>query len=56
MGKPTGFMEFPRLKRPWRDASERSLDYYEIYTPPNKDKLKLIPRDKKAPKLCPAEP
>ncbi|MDG2229072.1 MAG: glutamate synthase subunit beta [Gammaproteobacteria bacterium] len=41
MGKSTGFMEFPRLKRPWRDASERSLDYYEIYTPPNKNKLKL---------------
>ena len=41
MGKPTGFMEFPRLKRKWRDASERSLDYYEIYTPPQKDKLKL---------------
>ena len=33
MGKPTGFMEFPRRKTPWRDINERLLDYYEIYTP-----------------------
>ena len=31
MGKPTGFMEYPRRKTPWRDPVERALDYYEIY-------------------------
>ena len=29
MGKPTGFMEYPRRKTPWRDPVERALDYYE---------------------------
>ena len=33
MGKPTGFMEYPRRKTPWRDPVDRALDYYEIYTP-----------------------
>jgi len=40
MGKPTGFMEFPRRKTPWRDVNERLLDYYEIYTPAKDHDLK----------------
>ena len=40
MGKPTGFMEFPRRKTPWRDVNERLLDYYEIYTPAKNHDLK----------------
>ena len=40
MGKPTGFMEFPRRKTPWRDVNERLLDYYEIYTPAKEHDLK----------------
>jgi glutamate synthase (NADPH) small chain len=32
MGKPTGFMEYPRKKVPWRDANERLKDYAEVYT------------------------
>ena len=40
MGKPTGFMEYPRRKTPWRDPVERALDYYEIYTPAEEDQLK----------------
>jgi len=41
MGKPTGFLEFPRQRNPLRDKHERVLDYYEIYTPPNKKHLML---------------
>jgi len=33
MGKPTGFMEYPRKKVPWRDANDRLKDYGEVYTP-----------------------
>ena len=40
MGKPTGFMEYPRRKTPWRDTKERLLDYYEIYTPAKDHDLK----------------
>ena len=40
MGKPTGFMEYPRRKTPWRDPVERALDYYEIYTPAEEGQLK----------------
>jgi len=40
MGKTTGFIEYPRRKTPWRDPMERSLDYYEINTPPDKKHLK----------------
>ena len=40
MGKTTGFIEYPRRKTPWRDPIERSLDYYEINTPPDKKHLK----------------
>ena len=32
MGKITGFKEFEREVEPYRDASERSLDFKEIYT------------------------
>src|SRR5512139_770245 len=32
MGKPTGFMEFPRNAAPYRDAAARLLDFEEIYT------------------------
>ena len=32
MGKPTGFMEFPRQAAPYRPAKERLLDFNEIYT------------------------
>ncbi len=32
MGKPTGFKEFTRAAEPYRDATERLLDYKEIYT------------------------
>ena len=31
MGKPTGFMEFPRQAAPYRPAKERLLDFNEIY-------------------------
>ena len=40
MGKTTGFLEYPRRKTPWRDPSERTLDYFEINTPPDKKHLK----------------
>ncbi|MDC2963417.1 glutamate synthase subunit beta [Gammaproteobacteria bacterium] len=32
MGKPTGFKEFERAVRPYRDASIRLLDFKELYT------------------------
>lgn len=32
MGKVTGFMEFDREQAPYRDATERLLDFREIYT------------------------
>ena len=32
MGKVTGFKEFEREVEPYRDASERSIDFKEIYT------------------------
>ena len=31
MGKPTGFMEYPRQAAPYRPAKERLLDFNEIY-------------------------
>ena len=39
MGKPTGFMEFPRNAAPYRDPAERLLDYDEIYTEHDVDRL-----------------
>ncbi|MFP6807061.1 MAG: glutamate synthase subunit beta [Pseudomonadales bacterium] len=32
MGKPTGFTEFDREVEPYRDASERIIDFKELYT------------------------
>jgi NAD(P)H-dependent glutamate synthase small subunit len=40
MGKPTGFMEYPRKTVPYRDATERLVDYAEIYTEPGEDRLR----------------
>ena len=39
MGKPTGFKEFDREVEPYRDASERVLDFKELYTPHNETHL-----------------
>jgi len=39
MGKPTGFMEFPRNAAPYRDAAVRLLDFQEIYTPHDEARL-----------------
>ncbi|MBM4204744.1 MAG: glutamate synthase subunit beta [Gammaproteobacteria bacterium] len=39
MGKPTGFMEFPRNTAPYRDAGARLLDFREIYTPHDDNRL-----------------
>ena len=33
MGKPTGFIEFERVKPPARPAAERVHDYGHVYTP-----------------------
>ena len=40
MGKPTGFMEYPRKAVSYRDAQERLGDFKEIYTEPVEEKLK----------------
>lgn len=39
MGKPTGFMEFPRNAAPYRDATARLLDFREIYTEHDETRL-----------------
>lgn len=39
MGKPTGFMEFPRNAAPYRDPAVRLLDFNEIYTEHDVDRL-----------------
>lgn len=39
MGKPTGFMEFQRETAPYRDAAKRQLDFKEIYTNHDEDRL-----------------
>ena len=39
MGKPTGFMEFQRETAPYRDAAKRQLDFKEIYTDHNEERL-----------------
>ncbi len=41
MGKPTGFMEYPKKSVPYRDALERSRDFGEIFTEANEDHLKI---------------
>jgi NAD(P)H-dependent glutamate synthase small subunit len=40
MGKPTGFMEYPKKSVPYRDAHERVRDFGEIFTPPIEDNLR----------------
>ncbi|MEX2468819.1 MAG: glutamate synthase subunit beta, partial [Pseudohongiellaceae bacterium] len=40
MGKVTGFKEFQRKAEPYRDATERLLDYKEIYTAHDEAQLK----------------
>ena len=39
MGKVTGFMEFPRNAAKYRDAEQRLLDYNEIYTAHDEERL-----------------
>ncbi|HXS79969.1 MAG TPA: glutamate synthase subunit beta [Gammaproteobacteria bacterium] len=40
MGKPTGFMEFPRKSVPYRDARDRANDFREIFTHGGDDHLR----------------
>ena len=40
MGKPTGFMEFPKKSVPYREALERLGDFKEIFTPAVEEKLR----------------
>jgi NAD(P)H-dependent glutamate synthase small subunit len=40
MGKPTGFMEYPKKSVPYRDAGERLGDFREIFTPAAEDHLR----------------
>jgi NAD(P)H-dependent glutamate synthase small subunit len=40
MGKPTGFLEFPRIAVPYRSPLERIEDYREIFTSPEEDHLR----------------
>ena len=40
MGKPTGFMEYPKKGVPYRDALERLGDFGEIFTPAADEKLR----------------
>jgi glutamate synthase (NADPH/NADH) small chain len=40
MGKPTGFMEYPKKSVPYRDAAERIGDFGEIFTAPEEKHLR----------------
>jgi glutamate synthase (NADPH) small chain len=40
MGKPTGFMEYPKKSVPYRDAVERVTDFREIFTTPADEHLR----------------
>jgi NAD(P)H-dependent glutamate synthase small subunit len=40
MGKPTGFMEYPKKSVPYRDARERLRDFGEIFTEAAEDHLR----------------
>jgi glutamate synthase (NADPH) small chain len=40
MGKPTGFMEYPKKSVPYRDACERLNDFREIFTEPADEHLR----------------
>lgn len=39
MGEPTGFKDYPRDEAPYRDALARLLDFDEIYTPHDHERL-----------------
>ena len=39
MGKTTGFIEFDRQQAPYRDAADRLLDFNEIYTEHDVERL-----------------
>ena len=41
MGKTTGFKEFSRAVEPYRPAKERVLDFKEIYTDHDDEKLAI---------------
>lgn len=41
MGKPTGFKEFQREARVYRNVDIRLKDYDELYTPPQEEKLRI---------------
>jgi NAD(P)H-dependent glutamate synthase small subunit len=40
MGKPTGFMEYPKKSVPYRDAGERLADFGEIFTQASESHLR----------------
>jgi NAD(P)H-dependent glutamate synthase small subunit len=40
MGKPTGFMEYPKKSVPYRDPKERIGDFREIFTPASEEHLR----------------
>jgi NAD(P)H-dependent glutamate synthase small subunit len=40
MGKPTGFMEYPKKSVPYRDAEQRLGDFGEIFTAPAEEHLR----------------
>jgi glutamate synthase (NADPH) small chain len=40
MGKPTGFMEYPKKSVPYRDPVERTGDFREIFTAPIEEQLR----------------
>ena len=40
MGKPTGFMEYPKKSVPYRDPRERLRDFREIFTDPAENHLR----------------
>ena len=42
MGKPTGFKEFERETAPYRDATQRLVDFKEIYTDRDEEHLSRI--------------
>jgi len=41
MGKPTGFLEFPRKAVPYRDEKERIEDFDEIFSEPDEEHLRI---------------
>jgi glutamate synthase (NADPH/NADH) small chain len=40
MGKPTGFMEYPRVEPPDRDVDERTMDYLEFHLEFSEEQLR----------------